>query len=147
LIDQEDHDINELAKKFGYKSVFMRDAANKYIMEVYVPCVITKGQEKLQLQAEKLEYPTSFKELKRQRRKLAATKKKQHKVFQAILVSEYETDDSMKGINYEDIISEGELSSGEEEDMLSVKGSASTSSAGLIKSRDLRRKATKRRLR
>lgn len=43
LIDQEDHDINELARKFGYKSVFMRDAANKYIMEVYVPCVITKG--------------------------------------------------------------------------------------------------------
>ena len=65
LIDQDDHDINELARKFGYKSVLMRDASNKYIMEVYVPCVITKGEEKLQLQAEKLEYPTSFKELKR----------------------------------------------------------------------------------
>lgn len=53
----------------------------------------------------------------------------------------------MTGIDYEDIISEGELSSGEEEDALSGRGHGSTSSAGPGRSRAIKRQATKRRLR
>jgi hypothetical protein len=50
-------------------------------MEVFVPSVITRGQEKLAAQEEKLVYPKSFKELKYFKEKEKNTKKKQNKVF------------------------------------------------------------------
>jgi hypothetical protein len=51
-------------------------------------------------------YPKSFKELKYLKEKEKNTVKKKNKVFKAILVPEFDTDDSMKGIKYDDILSE-----------------------------------------
>ena len=55
MIDQDDQDYNYLAKRFGYKCRYMRDPKQiKYLFEMYVPIVMSKGRQKIRNKANNL---------------------------------------------------------------------------------------------
>ena len=77
-------------------------------MEVYLPILMQKGNKKLRLYKAKLEVPKNFKQLREQQQALKNVKRKQNKIFAAIQVSDFETDDSMREIKFRDLKSASE---------------------------------------
>lgn len=53
---------NRVMLNYGYKSVLIRDENNKYVMEIYLPIMISKGAHKLQQRQKYLQNPVSLKE-------------------------------------------------------------------------------------
>mmetsp|Transcript_33448 Transcript_33448/g.51361 ORF Transcript_33448/g.51361 Transcript_33448/m.51361 type:complete len:149 (+) Transcript_33448:5862-6308(+) len=105
LINEEDQDYNYLSHKFGYKCCFIRDLSEpSYVYESYIPILISKGQAKLR-RIKKAKAPLakpSFAEDNQPKKVSTACTN----ILNHIQNQEFDTDESMKGIELEDIKSE-----------------------------------------
>jgi hypothetical protein len=147
IADPGDQDYNDISRRHGHKCQLTRDPAQlKFLMEVYVPTLVEKGRAKIaQYEAYMRDckpVPSLFTQLRladRAKTKLARNLKQKmldhevlvkprsrapsSKVFRALNQDGFETDNSMRMIDYNDI------KSGRSEDSSSMDAYSNDSSA------------------
>ena len=95
-----------VSRMYGYKSVVIRDQNNKYLMEMYLPIRLEKGQEKIQQMEKRIKASKQGKEFRTE----GPDSKPQNKLMKAIFVEEFETDESMHDIDFEYLVSDSAYS-------------------------------------
>lgn len=112
LLDPDDPHYNALSKQyFGYKSSLIRNKIDGQVMEMYQPKLIEKGNDNLKMKEQRLRVPKSmeeFKQMKQEEQELKLKTIKRNKIYQAIAVENFETDESMKEIDFNDVCSDND---------------------------------------
>ena len=120
LIHEDDQDYNYIARQFGYRCSLVRDIKNKqYIMEVYEPiqkkiglarlakkCSHSKVKHQKQCKSEPDSF--AFQEPLRTKKDMKKAGKNNYEtqIMKVLMVDDFDTDDTMKGIDFEDIKSD-----------------------------------------
>lgn len=97
---------NRVSAMYGYKSVMIRDDQNKYLMEMYLPIRLIKGQTKIQQMEKRIKLNKIGKDIRRE----SLQPKCKNKMLNAIFVEDFATDDSMQDIDFEYLMSSSNYS-------------------------------------